>query len=208
MSPLSPQSPPVGAGAGADAEVPDASSTDNVQLEQLKILVFNCNRVVDFASGDTIIPTRITCYCRHHNEKTGFCIAFVMRDHAGEVIASGLSPPIMITDDHKSAKARSAKRPRSDSMSGPAGDAASLAAGEYYLDNSMSAEQFVGEDDMDAEFDPIESFFKYPASEAAGVPLTMPKEEPLDYEQLVHASASPSNVQAGTLLTLVFTFIC
>lgn len=37
-----------------------------------KILLFNCSDTVDFSAGNTILPTRITCYCRHHNEKIGF----------------------------------------------------------------------------------------------------------------------------------------
>lgn len=37
-----------------------------------KILLFNCSDMVDFSAGNTILPTRITCYCRHHNEKIGF----------------------------------------------------------------------------------------------------------------------------------------
>ncbi|CAJ0832917.1 15338_t:CDS:2 [Entrophospora sp. SA101] len=71
-----------------------------MQLEQNKILLFNCNQIVDFNSGDIILPTRITCYCRHHNEKVGFRI----KDHTNNIIATGMSPPIMITDDHKSSK--------------------------------------------------------------------------------------------------------
>ena len=37
-----------------------------------RILLFNCSTLVEFSSGDAILPTRITCYCRHHNEKIGF----------------------------------------------------------------------------------------------------------------------------------------
>ncbi|KAK9767332.1 SPT3 Dosage dependent suppressor of Ty-induced promoter mutations-like protein [Basidiobolus ranarum] len=82
----------------------------SLQLEQRKILLFNCNELVDFSSGDTILPARITCYCRHHNEKVGFCIYFTMKDYLGQVIATGMSPPIMITDDHKSNKGKTANR--------------------------------------------------------------------------------------------------
>ncbi|KAK9685756.1 SPT3 Dosage dependent suppressor of Ty-induced promoter mutations-like protein [Basidiobolus ranarum] len=82
----------------------------SLQLEQRKILLFNCNELVDFGSGDTILPARITCYCRHHNEKVGFCIYFTMKDYLGQVIATGISPPIMITDDHKSNKGKAANR--------------------------------------------------------------------------------------------------
>jgi hypothetical protein len=44
----------------------------SLALEEQKILLFNCSEMVDFSSGDTILPTRITCYCRHHNERLGF----------------------------------------------------------------------------------------------------------------------------------------
>jgi hypothetical protein len=30
-----------------------------------KILIFNTRRLVDFSTGDAILPTRITCYCRY-----------------------------------------------------------------------------------------------------------------------------------------------
>ncbi|KAI7883033.1 hypothetical protein K492DRAFT_54620 [Lichtheimia hyalospora FSU 10163] len=72
--------------------------------EQDRILLFNCGPMVNFTSGDAILPTRIACYCRHHNEKVGFKIEFTMRDHKGNVIATGISPPILITDDHKSTR--------------------------------------------------------------------------------------------------------
>eukprot|EP00121_Abeoforma_whisleri_P016110 Awhi_evm2s14800 len=37
-----------------------------------KILLFNVRPLVSFHTGDVILPTRITCYCRHHNESNGF----------------------------------------------------------------------------------------------------------------------------------------
>ncbi|CAG8550502.1 2708_t:CDS:1 [Paraglomus occultum] len=86
----------------------DLDDEKSLALEQRKILLFNCSEIVDFSSGDTILPTRITCYCRHHNEKVGFCIIFVMKDCSGQVIARGVSPAIMITDDHKSSKTKQA----------------------------------------------------------------------------------------------------
>ncbi|CAI2166247.1 2979_t:CDS:10 [Funneliformis geosporum] len=95
----------------------DLDDEKTMQLEQRKILLFNCSEIVDFSSGDTILPTRITCYCRHHNEKVGFCIYFVMKDCTDAIIATGMSPPIMITDDHKSSKTKvgvGRKRPRAE----------------------------------------------------------------------------------------------
>ena len=70
---------------------------DNSNLVQ-----FNCPEVLDFASGSVILPLRITCYCRHHREKIGFNVHFTMWDHTGRVVGSGMTRPIMITDDHKS----------------------------------------------------------------------------------------------------------
>lgn len=75
-------------------------------LEQRKILLFNCTEIAEFTSGELTLPTRITCYCRHHGEKQGFCIQFVLRDYANNVVAVGISPPIMITDDHKASKVK------------------------------------------------------------------------------------------------------
>lgn len=50
---------------------------------------------------------RITCYCRHHREKVGFNVHLTMIDHAGRIVGSGTSRPIMITDDHKTATSNS-----------------------------------------------------------------------------------------------------
>ena len=66
------------------------------------ILQFNCPEVLDFSSGSVILPLRITCYCRHHREKTGFNLHFTMLDHTGRIVGTGTTKPIMITDDHKS----------------------------------------------------------------------------------------------------------
>ncbi|KAG0188426.1 SPT3 Dosage dependent suppressor of Ty-induced promoter mutations-like protein [Apophysomyces sp. BC1034] len=84
-----------------------------------RVLLFNCSPMVNFSSGDAILPTRITCYCRHHNEKVGFRVCFVMKNEQGTVIATGVSPPIMITDDHKSSK-KSRKRGRPEDPATPA----------------------------------------------------------------------------------------
>ncbi|KAI0812685.1 hypothetical protein BC629DRAFT_1589411 [Irpex lacteus] len=67
-----------------------------------KLIQFNCPEVLDFSMGTVILPLRITCYCRHHREKTGFNVHFTMYDSTGRVVGSGVTKPIMITDDHKS----------------------------------------------------------------------------------------------------------
>jgi len=66
------------------------------------IIQFNCPDTLDFSSGSVVLPLRITCYCRHHREKVGFNVHFRMKDHRGRIVGKGMSPPIMITDDHKS----------------------------------------------------------------------------------------------------------
>ncbi|PSS38041.1 hypothetical protein PHLCEN_2v126 [Hermanssonia centrifuga] len=67
-----------------------------------KLIQFNCPEVLDFSAGTVILPLRITCYCRHHREKTGFNVHFTLFDHHGRIVGSGITRPIMITDDHKS----------------------------------------------------------------------------------------------------------
>ena len=47
------------------------------------------------------LPMRIACYCRHHNEKTGFQVIFTLKDHQEKLVAQSMSRNIMITDDHK-----------------------------------------------------------------------------------------------------------
>ncbi|KAI9280447.1 hypothetical protein BY458DRAFT_553324 [Sporodiniella umbellata] len=73
-------------------------------MDSQRILLLSCDPVVDFSSCQLLLPTRITCYCRHHNERIGFRVTFTMRDHRGAIVAQGQTPPIMITDDPKVAK--------------------------------------------------------------------------------------------------------
>ncbi|KAG0028537.1 hypothetical protein BGZ82_008396 [Podila clonocystis] len=72
--------------------------------EKSRIMVFSSTEYVDFADGQCLLPTRITCYCRHHNEKVGFRIQFTARDSAGAVVARVLTNAVMMMDDHKSGK--------------------------------------------------------------------------------------------------------
>lgn len=90
---------------GLDPAAPDAVETAMARLdeeERKHAVLFNCGDYVDFHNGEAVLSTRITCYCRHHREKVGFCIVFTLRNHRGEFIATGTTPPIMIMDDHKS----------------------------------------------------------------------------------------------------------
>lgn len=90
---------------GVDPSAPDAVEKTQARMEEeekKRVVLFNCGDFVDFEEGEAVLPTRITCYCRHHKEKVGFCVIFTMRDWQGRLIATGSTPPIMITDDHKS----------------------------------------------------------------------------------------------------------
>ena len=64
-------------------------------------MLFNCGKYLDFYNGEVVVPTRITCYCRHHKEKYGFTIVYTLTDHLGNVVANAVSPAIFLTDDHK-----------------------------------------------------------------------------------------------------------
>jgi hypothetical protein len=58
-------------------QVPDsvaaaAAAAGQALADMPRILQFNCAPLLDFSHGEAMLPTRITCYCRHHGEKTGF----------------------------------------------------------------------------------------------------------------------------------------
>lgn len=89
-------------------------------------MLFNCGKYLDFQNGEVVVPTRITCYCRHHKEKYGFTITYTLTDHQGKVVANAVSPAIFLTDDHKA-------RPTKPEGSGTSGipSLASVANGPY-----------------------------------------------------------------------------
>ncbi|KAG1219846.1 hypothetical protein G6F35_007150 [Rhizopus arrhizus] len=76
----------------------------DIEKEKERILLFNSDSLINFATGEITLPSRITCYCRHHNEKVGFRICFALKDDKDKTVATGISPPILITDDHKNPK--------------------------------------------------------------------------------------------------------
>lgn len=51
-----------------------------VEEDSKRILQFFCEDTLDFSAGEVIIPARITCYCRHHKEPTGFVISVGLYD--------------------------------------------------------------------------------------------------------------------------------
>ncbi|KAF9227355.1 hypothetical protein BS17DRAFT_747806 [Gyrodon lividus] len=90
--------------ARSDSDTPEdgREHVRSIKEDTTSIIQFNCPEVLDFSTGSAVLPVRITCYCRHHREKVGFHIHFTMMDHNGRIIGTGMTPPIMITDDHKS----------------------------------------------------------------------------------------------------------
>lgn len=119
----------------APIPIPDPNDPPrNEDEERQKVVVFNAQEVVDFQTGEVVLPTRVTCYCRHHKEKKGFwyvhrpflasermlcavdssaslserSITYAVRDHRGHLVAEGTSPAIMITDDHKTNTSKAA----------------------------------------------------------------------------------------------------
>ncbi|KNE69071.1 hypothetical protein AMAG_13941 [Allomyces macrogynus ATCC 38327] len=111
-APTAPPSPPPSVGGSprglaATPSVPplsDDSSTPSADLmmSERKILLVNAPPDLDVSTGDVALPIRIPCYCRHHKEKVGFIVKFEIRDTRGARLACAQTPPINITDDHKS----------------------------------------------------------------------------------------------------------
>ncbi|KAJ3372427.1 SPT3 Dosage dependent suppressor of Ty-induced promoter mutations-like protein [Allomyces arbusculus] len=110
--PTAPPSPPPSVGGSprglaATPSVPpltDDSPTPSADLmmSERKILLVNAPPDLDVSTGDVALPIRIPCYCRHHKEKVGFIVKFEIRDTNGARLACAQTPPINITDDHKS----------------------------------------------------------------------------------------------------------
>ncbi|ORY84206.1 hypothetical protein BCR37DRAFT_259734 [Protomyces lactucae-debilis] len=69
--------------------------------EEKKILVFNCPELLEMENGRVVVPTRVTCYCRHHKEKVGFRMIITLRDASSSILATTTSELVLITDDHK-----------------------------------------------------------------------------------------------------------
>uniref|UniRef100_A0A6B2KX84 IPT/TIG domain-containing protein n=1 Tax=Arcella intermedia TaxID=1963864 RepID=A0A6B2KX84_9EUKA len=112
----------------------------SIDEEKFRILQFYCDPTLNFSTGEVILPTRITCYCRHHKEANGFIINLSLY-HQQNLIASGSSPVIMITDDHKATK----KRARTDSENGDEVSKVPCKNSQFiipYTSNSMKTNNF------------------------------------------------------------------
>ncbi|KZT56146.1 hypothetical protein CALCODRAFT_324105 [Calocera cornea HHB12733] len=49
-------------------------SRDNAEeeLDEKRMVIFNCADLQELREGEISLPTRLVCYCRHHREKLGF----------------------------------------------------------------------------------------------------------------------------------------
>jgi uncharacterized protein len=83
-------------------------ASEITDVDRERILSFYCPLLMDFSEGEVNVPFRITCYCRHHEEREGFQIEFTLKHIAsGRLIVRGRTPSIMIVDDHKTSQRKS-----------------------------------------------------------------------------------------------------
>lgn len=63
-----------GSKSNVNAAKPEESVDEDglTQADRERILLFNCGPLVELQDGECDLPARLTCYCRHHKEKTGF----------------------------------------------------------------------------------------------------------------------------------------
>ncbi|KAF9924747.1 hypothetical protein FBU30_005350 [Linnemannia zychae] len=140
----------------ADEPIPP-TPTDPIEYqawERHRIMVFSSTEYVDISSGQCLLPTRITCYCRHHNEKVGFRIQFTAKDSTGTVVASVLSNAVMMMDDHKSGKRPTAGAAKSTSSAAAkkkatATDTSNTPVGVISIENQDDGDQDMQQNDED-----------------------------------------------------------
>nr|ODN92410.1 suppressor protein SPT23 [Cryptococcus depauperatus CBS 7841] len=86
-----------------------------------EIVLFNTPSEIRLEDGScNWLPFRVVCYGKCHGEKIGFRIKFTLRAHDGRIIASSITKPIRITDDHKTdTKSRSKTVSNITSLNGP-----------------------------------------------------------------------------------------
>ncbi|KAK9470452.1 uncharacterized protein V1510DRAFT_370178, partial [Dipodascopsis tothii] len=95
-------------------KTPSVDDIGWLEQDDFRGVMFNCSELVDIpdfmlATGvhpntsvkGVELPMRIPCYSRHHDERIGFRVYFVLRDFTGRVVARTVTEPILITDDHK-----------------------------------------------------------------------------------------------------------
>jgi hypothetical protein len=58
--------------AGQDVTKEPVDEEGLTQEDRERILLFNCGPLVELVDGECDLPARLTCYCKHHKEKSGF----------------------------------------------------------------------------------------------------------------------------------------
>ncbi len=111
----------------ASRKRPDAPGQEEEisQAERERVILFaGTSRVVRLIRGEAMLPVRLTCYSRHHDERAGFRIRLDLwlRESLTHV-AAAISPPILVTDDHK--RAASIELRRSQNPQQPSHDPSS-----------------------------------------------------------------------------------
>ncbi|GMK55321.1 hypothetical protein CspeluHIS016_0203770 [Cutaneotrichosporon spelunceum] len=85
-----------------------------------EIVLFNSPPDVAVKDGSAFwLPFRVICYCKCHGEKVGFRIKFTLRTFDGRIIASEMTHPIKITDDHKTDAKSKPRADRFAAVGGP-----------------------------------------------------------------------------------------
>lgn len=88
-----------------DSQIKEVSLEKNLEKDRERIIVFaGKDRTLQILNNDVLVPIRLTCYCRHHEEHVGFRLKLELIDHLYRLVATATSPPILVTDDHKSIK--------------------------------------------------------------------------------------------------------
>lgn len=82
------------------------SSCSDREMRRTKEIVkhpmrLSTDSLLSFFTGEQQLAMRFLCYCSHHNERVGFQFAISLYDWEGNLVAQDISPPIMVTDDHK-----------------------------------------------------------------------------------------------------------
>ena len=74
----------------------------NAEQDRERILLFaSQSTLVTLLRGEALLPIRLTCYCRHQDEKVGYRVSIELYNQRHCLLGRAVSPPILITDDHK-----------------------------------------------------------------------------------------------------------
>lgn len=162
------------------------------EQDRERILVFaSASTKISLLRGEVMLPVRLTCYCRHQDEKVGYRVCIELYNSLHQLIGKAISPPILITDDHKRlSRQQKDALPLSPS---PPNSGINL----LQMDNSLGKDQMFQEDNLLAKYlsnDP--QIFKVVPSEGpmhGGIEITILGEN-LAPDTVVMFGSLPSNI--------------